>query len=398
MAQLDISANNPLKLDKIKILFLGDRGVGKTSLIYCLANDEFKSGLPAKIADQTIPAKDAPENVPLLLIDYSSREFQAEQDLKDSIRHAHVICLVYTFKDERNFKRVLSHWIPLIRDYQTNYSETRYKPIILVANKADYYEPKDEMKEVNTALRKIVELRYFIEVSAKKQRNVKEMLSEAQRAVMYPSAPLVNAAGKMSQEFILALKQIFKLCDLDGDGFLNKHEMDLFQQYCFGAFPQMDAVDHLKISITESDIDMMQGDSIAILGFMYMLRNSLAMHREDLVWKVLRRFNYEIGTNGRLVKLESIYDYKNKSIPNSKKYAEEAVQSQGTQEIDVNHTSTEDAIANGVEATGLAVKLESMNGCEDKFDRDFTENIDSNKLQQSLETQAKDVDDTSVTE
>ena len=392
MTRLNINASNRLKLNAIRILFLGDPGVGKTSLIYCLANDEHKSGLPAKIADQTIPTEDTPEKVSVLLIDYNSR-LQDELKLKDSLYHADVICLVYSLKDERNFKRALSHWIPLIREYQTNYSETTYKPVILVANKADYYDGKDDLGGVMTELRKIVEIQDYIEVSAKKRLNVKEMLSKAQGAVMYPAAPLIDVKGKMTHEFIMALKQIFSICDLDGDGFLNKHEMDLFQENCFGAFPQMDVVDYLKSSIEESDEYMMQGDNIAIIGFLYMHRLCLDRSREDFVWKVLRKFNYDVGNNGRLVKFESIYDPKRISDLDLKKYADKSVQTQETQAIDVDHTSTEDAIANGVEATGLAVKLESIDGCEDNSDQNSTENIDSNKLQQGLETQAKGVDD-----
>ena len=208
MAQLNINANNRLKLNVIRVLFLGDPGVGKTSLIYCLANDEYKSGLPAKIADQTIPAKDAPENVPLLLIDSSRR--QVEKDLKDSIRCAHVICLVYTLKDEEGFKRVLGHWIPLIREHQTNYSDMTYKPVILVANKSDSYESKFKLEGVLAKLRKIVEIQSYFEASAKKRVNVREMLSSAQRAVMYPASPLIDGKGKMRHEFIMALKQIFR--------------------------------------------------------------------------------------------------------------------------------------------------------------------------------------------
>lgn len=55
----------------VRILLLGDRGVGKTSLILSLVSEEFPDDVPAKAEEITIPADVTPEMVPTFIVDYS---------------------------------------------------------------------------------------------------------------------------------------------------------------------------------------------------------------------------------------------------------------------------------------------------------------------------------------
>ena len=55
----------------VRILLVGERGVGKTSLILSLVSEEFPEDVPARAEEITIPADVTPEQVPTHIVDYS---------------------------------------------------------------------------------------------------------------------------------------------------------------------------------------------------------------------------------------------------------------------------------------------------------------------------------------
>lgn len=61
------------------------------------------------------------------------------------------------------------------------------------------------------------------------------MFHLAQRAVLYPTGPLYDATTQqLKPDAVTALKRIFKLCDLNRDGFLDDDEINGFQKKSFG--------------------------------------------------------------------------------------------------------------------------------------------------------------------
>lgn len=57
----------------VRILLVGDRGVGKTSLILSLVSEEFPEDVPHRAEEITIPADVTPEMVPTNIVDYSCK-------------------------------------------------------------------------------------------------------------------------------------------------------------------------------------------------------------------------------------------------------------------------------------------------------------------------------------
>lgn len=59
----------------VRILLLGDKGVGKTSIILSLVSEEFPEDVPQKAEEITIPADVTPELVPTHIVDYCGAYF-----------------------------------------------------------------------------------------------------------------------------------------------------------------------------------------------------------------------------------------------------------------------------------------------------------------------------------
>ena len=57
----------------VRILLVGDPGVGKTSLIYSLISEEFPENVPPRADEITIPPDVTPEKVNTIIADYSGK-------------------------------------------------------------------------------------------------------------------------------------------------------------------------------------------------------------------------------------------------------------------------------------------------------------------------------------
>ncbi|CAK9828451.1 Mitochondrial Rho GTPase [Anthophora retusa] len=272
----------------VRILLIGDRGVGKTSLILSLVSEEYAEDVPCKAEEITIPADVTPEQVPTHIVDYSAAE-QTEDQLTDEIQKAHVICVVYSVVDEDTLDRAATYWLPLIRRCSSN----NRCPVVLVGNKIDLVD-YSTIEAVYPIMKEFTEIESCIECSAKTLQNVSETFYYAQKAVLHPTTPLYNYDNQeLTEECKIALQRIFKICDLDNDGLLNDMELNAFQQWCFNTPLQPQVLEDVKAVLSKNIQDGVCNGCVTMKGFMYLQCLFIQRGRNETTWAVLRKFGYD---------------------------------------------------------------------------------------------------------
>ncbi|KAL1452276.1 hypothetical protein WDU94_006563 [Cyamophila willieti] len=272
----------------VRILLLGDRHVGKTSLILSLVSEEFPELVPSKAEEITIPPDVTPEMVPTHIVDYSEVD-QTVDELTEEIQKAHVICLVYSVVDDSSIDRLSSHWLPFLRNCLVD----TCLPIVLVGNKVDLVDYSTVECAIDI-MEEYPEVESFVESSAKTLKNISEMFYYAQKAVLHPMAPIyISDKQELTPECINALTRIFKVCDLDNDGLLSDRELNAFQRRCFDAPLSRDSLEDVKIVIRKNINDGVSGNNcITLNGFLFLHNLFMQRGRSHTTWTVLRKFGY----------------------------------------------------------------------------------------------------------
>ncbi|XP_017140810.1 mitochondrial Rho GTPase isoform X2 [Drosophila miranda] len=289
----------------VRILLVGDAGVGKTSLILSLVSEEYPEEVPPRAEEITIPANVTPEQVPTSIVDFSSVE-QTEETLGLEINKAHVVCIVYAVDDDDSLDRITSHWLPLIRSKcnatlegdaeivaETEAAgEGLRKPIVLVGNKIDLID-YSTMDSVLAIMEDFPEIESCVECSAKTLHNISEMFYYAQKAVLHPTSPLYMMEDQeLTPACKKSLVRIFKICDIDGDNLLNDYELNLFQRRCFNTPLQPQILDEVKAVIQKNVPDGIYNDAVTLKGFLFLHCLFIQRGRNETSWAVLRRFGY----------------------------------------------------------------------------------------------------------
>ncbi|XP_053626015.1 mitochondrial Rho GTPase isoform X1 [Plodia interpunctella] len=290
----------------VRILLLGEPGVGKTSLILSLVTEEFTEHVPPKAEEITIPADVTPEQVPTNIVDVCVAEQSLEQ-VGEEIEKAHVICIVFSVDRQETLSKIASYWLPFVRD---NCPDHLRKPVILVGNKIDLidYSVIDNIWDI---AEEYPEVDRCIECSAKTLTNVSEMFYNAQKAVLHPICPIYSIdEQELTEKCKRALTRIFKICDLDGDGLLDDYEVTIFQRKCFDTPLQLQVLDEVKSVIAQNIAGGIENDCITVKGFIFLHCLFIQRGRNETTWTVLRKFGYDES-----LELTHSYLYANIKVP-----------------------------------------------------------------------------------
>ncbi|CAI5723817.1 unnamed protein product [Peronospora farinosa] len=196
----DVTPVPPKKKHKLKLLLLGDSGVGKTSLMRVFSGDEFSesmlatAGVDFKLRHINV----ADEAITLQIWDTAGQE-RFHRITATYYKGANGIVLVYDVSDRRSFDNV-GYWMNNIRQYS---SPTQMPAMLLVGNKIDLPNRVVTLAEGQAAASQ-----YgcrFIETSAKTSENTNGALETIARdAFMISVNPTLTQKMVMDREKTLA--------------------------------------------------------------------------------------------------------------------------------------------------------------------------------------------------
>ncbi|RUP48323.1 hypothetical protein BC936DRAFT_144711 [Jimgerdemannia flammicorona] len=285
----------------VRILLVGDDGVGKSTLITSLIKETFIPNIQHVVPEVTIPPEVTPENVTTHIVDSSvlyvpptTARTENRETLETEIRKAHVICIVYSIDDPNTFNRLPVFWLPYIRSLGVNV------PVVLVGNKIDLrgedvtnQSLEDEIIPIMNEFKLEGEVETCVECSARQPLNVSEVFYFAQKAVLHPTAPLYDSREHVLKPACVdALRRIFKLCDTDKDNVLNDDELNEFQRKCFNAPLQQQELEGVKEVVRDREPLGVNGIGLTEIGFLFLHTLFIQRGRLETTWTVLRKFGY----------------------------------------------------------------------------------------------------------
>ncbi|KAJ8344717.1 hypothetical protein SKAU_G00289100 [Synaphobranchus kaupii] len=273
----------------VRILLLGEPKVGKTSLIMSLVGEEFPEEVPLRAEEITIPADVTPEKVPTHIVDYSASE-QAEEELREEIIRANVVCVVYDVTQEDTIEKIQTKWIPIVNG---GVEKAKKLPIILVGNKSDL-RSGSAMESILPIMNRFSEIETCVECSAKNLKNISELFYYAQKAVLHPTAPLYDPEDKQLRPMcVQALSRIFTISDQDNDGILSDSELNRFQKFSFGNPLAPQALEDVKTVVWKNTSDGVRENGLTLTGFLFLNTLFIQRGRHETTWTILRKFGYD---------------------------------------------------------------------------------------------------------
>uniref|UniRef100_A0A7N0TLT9 Mitochondrial Rho GTPase n=1 Tax=Kalanchoe fedtschenkoi TaxID=63787 RepID=A0A7N0TLT9_KALFE len=285
----------------VRVVVVGDRGVGKSSLIAAVATESFPERAPPVLPPTHLPADFFPDRIPVTVIDTPS-SLESRSKVFDELNRADVVVLTYACDEPASLDRLESYWLPEIHQLE------KKVPLIVAGCKLDLRD-EDEMSleaVMSPVMQRFRRIETCIECSAATQVQVPEVFFYAQKAVLHPTAPLYNQETlSLKPRCMRALKRIFTLCDQDGDGVLSDAELNNFQIKCFDAPLQPAEIVGVKRVVHDKLPEGINDRGLTLIGFLFLHTLFIEKGRIETTWTVLRKFGYndDLDLRGNLIQV-----------------------------------------------------------------------------------------------
>ncbi|KAL8213978.1 hypothetical protein R6Q57_003427 [Mikania cordata] len=282
-------AQIPGRRTTVRVVVVGDRGTGKSSLIAAAASENFPESVSPVLPPTRLPADYYPDAVPVTIIDTSS-SLEGKAKLEEELNRADVVVITYACDKPETLSRLQTFWIPEVRRLKVK------APVIVVGCKLDLRDehyPVSLEQVMAPIMQQFREIETCIECSAANLVQVPEVFYYAQKAVLHPTAPLFDQESQtLKPRCIRALKRIFILCDHDMDGALNDSELNEFQVKCFNAPLQPAEIVGVKRVVQEKVPEGVNDLGLTLTGFLFLHALFIEKGRLETTWTVLRKFGY----------------------------------------------------------------------------------------------------------
>ncbi|KAG9157251.1 hypothetical protein Leryth_004916 [Lithospermum erythrorhizon] len=273
----------------VRVVVVGDRATGKSSLIAAAASESFPINVPPVLPPTRLPADFYPDYVPLSIIDTSS-SLESRGKLAEELKRADAVVMTYACDQPSTLNRLSTFWLHELRRLEIKV------PVIVVGCKLDkrdenYSESLEQI--MAPIMQQFREIETCIECSAANLVQIPEVFYYAQKAVLHPTAPLFDQESQtLKPRCVRALKRIFIQCDHDMDDTLNDEELNEFQVKCFNAPLQPAEIVGVKRVVQEKLKEGVNDVGLTLAGFLFLHALFIEKGRLETTWTVLRKFGY----------------------------------------------------------------------------------------------------------
>ncbi|CAM8914754.1 unnamed protein product [Rhodiola kirilowii] len=291
MSKVGDGGANPSGRIGVRIVIVGDKGTGKSSLIVTAAADQFPTNVPPLLPPTRLPEDMYPDRVPITIIDTPSSP-EGKEKIAEELKRADAVVLTYACDRTETLDRVRDFWLPELRRLEVKV------PVIVVGCKLDLRDDDQQVSLEDVMypiMQQFREIETCIECSAFKHIQIPEVFFYAQKAVLHPTAPLFDQESQtLKPRCVRALKRIFILCDHDRDGALSDAELNDFQVRCFNAPLQQSEITGVKRVVEDKLPEGVSARGLTLAGFLFLHALFIEKGRLETTWSVLRKFGYNI--------------------------------------------------------------------------------------------------------
>ncbi|XP_022011237.1 mitochondrial Rho GTPase 1 [Helianthus annuus] len=284
------SASNSSSTTGVRIVVAGDHGTGKSSLILATAADSLPTNVPSVLPPTRLPVDMFPDRVPVTIIDTSS-SLENKDKLDDELKSADAVVLTYACDKTSALARLTTFWLPELIRLKVKV------PVIVAGCKSDLADFKQVigLERVMPIMKQFreIDIDTCIECSASKRLRISEVFNYAQKAALYPIAPLFDLdARTLKPRCMRALKRIFIICDHDKDGALSDAELNGLQVKCFNAPLQPSEIVGIKRVVQEKLPACVNENGLTLAGFLSLHAIFFENGSPETTWTILRKHGY----------------------------------------------------------------------------------------------------------
>ncbi|KAL6500466.1 hypothetical protein OROHE_025832 [Orobanche hederae] len=252
MLRASSNSINPRRFTGVRIVVAGDNGIGKSSLIRSAVYNKFDVNIASSVLPpQRLPISLYPDIVPVTIIDTSYRRSEDNDRVTEELQRADLVILTYACDRLETLENLVTFWLPHLRQLEVK------------------------------------------QCSASRHIQVLEVFFFAQKAALYPTAPLFDQESQtLKPRCMRALKRIFILCDYDKDGALSDSELNNFQVKCFNAPFEPYEIFGVKRVVQKHLPEGVNERGLTLPGFLYLHALLIEKGPRETTWIVLRKFGY----------------------------------------------------------------------------------------------------------
>ncbi|EOA31889.1 hypothetical protein CARUB_v10015117mg [Capsella rubella] len=273
----------------MRIVVVGEKGTGKSSLILAAARNTFHPNIAPLLPYTNLPSEFFPDRIPATVIDTSSRLEDKGKVVKE-VKQADAIVLTFAFDRPETLDRLSDHWLPLFRQLEVRV------PIIVAGCNIDSNGACNQIsieQITSPMMQQYREVETSIQWSAQRLNQVKNVLYYAQKAVIHPVGPVFNQeTNSLKPRCIAALKRIYILSDHDKDCLLNEDELNMLQVKCFDIPLVPSEIKVMKETMEKKFPPGINEEGLTLDGFLFLNTRFIEEARIQTLWTILRKFGY----------------------------------------------------------------------------------------------------------